>query len=184
MEDVQQEENREFGTVRDKILYWKRRARLAEIKNESKAGTSDFKMPVKWKFKFKQARKKITADKILVFYLNKKGEIEPPKWVPVHNGNIIVFKNKAYEYDPTALLRLKMKGYPFLYIIREIDRKPISNNDYPLIKETLRSTDKDEILLKMLLQAKIAQAAKKMNVAVLVVIGILLVGGLIWFLSS
>lgn len=184
MEDVSEEDTRQFESVADKIHYWKKRAKLAEVKNESQEQSKPFNVPKRWNFKFRQAKKKFNSDKVLAFFLNKKGEIEPPQWVPVNNGNIIVYKNKAYEYDPTALLRLKIKGYPIVYFMREIDRKPISNNDYSDIKDTIRSTDKDEILLKMLLQARIAQVAKKMNTGILVILGLLLVGGLIYFLAS
>jgi hypothetical protein len=67
------------------------------------------------------AKRKINAENMLVIFLNKKNEIEPPKFMPIFDGNMIVWRNKPYEFDPRAVWRVKgMKGTPQAYLIKEI----------------------------------------------------------------
>jgi len=184
MEDLSEEENqqRRPDTVIDKITQQERTIKHLKRLIKSKEEDTNFKVPNSWKSAFKKSKSKSTEGKVLCEYYNQKYEIEGPKWVPIHEGNIIIWKNKSYKYDPESVWRRKIKGYPMTYQIREIDRLPISNKDYSQIRGTDRSPEDDPILLKMLLQAKLAQVAKKVNYMVMVIVGVVIIGGLIWFL--
>lgn len=184
MEDLSEEgqERRRPDTVIDKITEQERTITHLKRLLKSKREEVDFKVPNKWKTAFKKSKAKSTEGKVLVEFYNQKYEIEGPKWVPIHEGNIIIWNNKAYKYDPEAVWRRKLKGYPMAYQIREIDRLPISNKDYSQLRGTDRSPEDDAILLKMLLQAKIAQVAKSVNYLVLIIVGAVIIGGLVWFL--
>ncbi|MBT53766.1 MAG: hypothetical protein CMF72_10270 [Mameliella sp.] len=135
---------------------------------------------------------------MLVFFLNKKNEMESPKFMPIFDGNMIVWKNKPYEFDPRAVWTVMgMKRNPKAYIIKEIDRRPIrnkfnkviykdaavSNMDLDEVRARGDSTESDEFLIKAALKAQQVHAKGKMSVGVLVFIGIIVVGGLLYFLS-
>jgi len=136
---------------------------------------------------------------MLVLFLNKKNEIEPPKFMPIYDGNMIIWKNKPYEFDPRAVWRVKgMKGTPQAYMIKEIDRRPVmnkfgqkvytdaavSNMDLDEIRARGDSTESDEFLIKAALKAQQSQAKKNINIAVIVIVAVVVIGGIIWFLSS
>lgn len=120
----------ERGTLSNKIRNLE--DELTQLKREKEAGqtSKEFKFPFKWMWKFNQSRKAVNIEKVLIMFLNKKNEIEKPMFVPIYSGNIVIYKNKAYEFDPRGIWRLKgVKGYPSVYLIREIDRRPLRNPD-------------------------------------------------------
>lgn len=146
---------------------------------------------------------------MLVIYFNKKNEIEPPKFMPIYDGNMVIWKNKPYEFDPRAIWRIKgVRGQPMVYCIKEIDRRPIknpetgrwkrdkqgrvvystdaavSNLDVDEIRERGDSTESDEFLIKAALKAQTSQTKKRVSVVIMIVIFLVVAGGLIWFFTS
>lgn len=146
------------------------------LKNKKKA----FKFSRKQKAVMKKSRKKPRS--ILVWYLNVKGFIEPPRLYPMYSSDMIIIKNKPYQVDPRAFWR--MGKYQCL-LIKEIDRRPVSNLDYDEIKARGDSTDSDEFIIKAAMQAIIGKPKKKpVNKTVIIIIGILVLLGLIYFLTQ
>jgi len=195
-------------TLAERVRDLERQQRLAERDKETKSKVKQFKFPFKWRRSFMQTRRKKFGDKMLVIYFNKKNEIEPPRFMPIFDGNMVVWKNKPYEFDPRAIWRIKgVRGQPMVYCIKEIDRRPIKNPDgiYKRDKHGRRifstdaaisnldvdeirargdSTESDEFLIKAALKAQTTQSKKQMSVVVLVVIFLVVAGGLIWFFTS
>jgi len=142
-----------------------------------------FKYPFKWKSAMNRSTGKAGENKVLVLYLNIKGEIEPPKLIPLYSGNIIIWKHKAYEFDPRATWTIKIKRKIVkVVVIREIDRRPVSNLDWDEIKARGDATDSDEILVKMVTKAQIEKAKTQINKGVIIVIGIIIVAAIVFFL--
>jgi len=186
-------------TLSERLLELENRARLSKRNEETQIETKEFKWPFRWKKKFNQARRKKNSDLMLVIFLNKKNEMEPPKFMPIFDGNMIVWKNKPYEFDPRAVWRVKgMKGTPQAYLIKEIDRRPvrnrkgilvfrdasISNMDLDEVRARGDSTESDEFLIKAALKAQTSQVKKNVNMAVLVVVGLIVLGVLIYFFTK
>jgi hypothetical protein len=200
---IQQERNTATRSssvsLADRVLALEKSKKLLEREVETKEKTKEFKWPFKWVSKFKQAKRKKNDDMMLVIFLNKKNELEAPKFMPIYDGNMIIYKNKPYEFDPRAVWRVKgMKGTPQAYIIKEIDRRPVmnkfgrkvyadaavSNMDLEEIRARGDSTESDEFLIKAALKAQQSQAKKNINIAVIAIVAIVVIGGIIWFLSS
>ena len=109
----------------------------------------------------------------------------------IFDGNMIVWKNKPYEFDPRAVWRVKgMKGTPQAYLIKEIDRRPVrnkygtvvfrdaavSNMDLDEIRARGDSTESDEFLIKAALKAQTSQVKKNVNTAIIVVVVLVILG--------
>ena len=60
------------------------------------------------------------------------------KMCKVVSGNIIVIDNKVHQLNPKDTWKV---GKHWWYIIREIDRLPVSNSDYPEMRNLGRDTD-------------------------------------------
>lgn len=134
-----------------------------------------FKWPWKWKSIEKKARK-APPEYLLVMYLSIKGKIEMPKLYPIYSGNMVIIGNKPYEVDPRAFWDF---GKSKMLIIKEIDRRPVSNLDYDQIKARGDATDSDEFLIKAAMKALTQQQAKKqMNKAVIIMIVIAVIAGI------
>jgi len=197
---VQQEKSTSRGiTLADRVRELEDSKRLKERDLETKSKVKKFKWPFRWRRKYGQSTKARFNDMMLVIFLNKKGQVEPPKFMPIYDGNMIVWKNKPYEFDPRAVWTIQgMRKNPQAYIIKEIDRRPvknkygqvvyrdsaISNLDIDDIRERGDSTESDEFLIKAALKAQTTNMKGKMNVALFVIIAIVVVGGIIWFLNS
>ena len=139
-----------------------------------------FKFSAKLKRVMKKGNKK--GAQILVWYLNVRGIIEPPKIYPMYSSDMIIIRNKPHQVDPRAFWR--MGKYQCL-LIKEIDRRPVSNLDYDEIKRRGDATDSDEFIIKAAMQAMIGKPKKKpVNKTVIIVIAILIAVGLIYFLLS
>ena len=140
-----------------------------------------FKFPFKWRKIMKLANKK--GRKILVWYFNRKGMIEPPQLHPLYSSDMIIVRNKPHEVDPRAFWRL---GKYQCLCIKEIDRRPISNLNYEEIKARGDSTDSDEFIIKAAMQAVIGSAKKKvaMNKTVLIVLGVIAALAVVFFMSK
>jgi len=195
-------------TLADRVSDLEHRTRIAERDKETVEQTKQFKWPFKWRRKFAKSIRMKDENKILVVYFNKKNEIELPRFMPIFDGNMIVWKNKPYEFDPRAIWRMKgVRKQPLAYCIREIDRRPIknpdgsakrdrlgrkiynadaaiSNNDIEDVRARGDSTESDEFLIKAALKAQTIQAKGKINMTIIIILIIAAVGGLIWFLSS
>lgn len=148
-----------------------------EEKEITKESEKKWKMPVKWKSKISKAHKKINRGKVLVIYLSAKGEIEEPMFLPILGGNIIIHKDKAHEFDPSDMYLMKTGNkLARVLIIREIDRKPVSNRDWSEVKARGDSTRDDEVLLKMLKLAMVEKVKKQMNKSLLWILGLVAAG--------
>ncbi len=185
-------------TLADRLRELEEKVRVKERAEETKRKTKAFTWPFKWRKTFMKA-KRLPPNKILVIFLNKKNEIEIPKLMPIFDGNMIVWNNKPYEFDPRAIWTIKgIKGNPRCYLIKEIDRRPVknkfgkyvygnasvSNLDIDEIRNRGDSTESDEFLIKAAIRAfKSQQKAKPIPWAVLLIVGAV-VFGIIWFLSK
>jgi len=161
----------------DRILYELEFGEKIKQANNSKK--KKFNWPMKWKAIIKRSRK--DKNRILILYFTQKGVIIP-MLIPIWSGNIVVINNKPYEVDPRAFWRL---GKYTCMAFKEIDRRPISNLNYSEIVARGDSTHSDEILIKTVLRA-VAKGgiSKPVNKKVLVVIGLIAVGALIYFMSK
>lgn len=186
-------------TLADRLRRLETKQQLSQRDKETKKETRQFKWPFRWNRKFISAKRKRFSDMMLVIFLNKKNEMEPPKFMPIYDGNMVIWKNKPYEFDPRAVWRLKgVRGVPQVYLIKEIDRRPVrndagrvvyrdaavSNMDLDEVRKRGDSTESDEFLIKAALKAQTSQTRKQVNIIAIVIIGILALGGLIWFFTS
>jgi hypothetical protein len=186
-------------TLADRVKSLESKKKLEERTEDTNKKQKLFKYPFKWMKAFNQSKKKQNNEKMLVFFLNKKNEIELPKMMPIYEGNMIIWKNKPYEFDPRAIWNVRgVKGNPRAYVIKELDRRPVknkynkfvytdaavSNLDIDEIRARGDSTESDEFLIKAALKAQVSQEnKKKMSMAVIVVV-IVLVVGVAWFFLS
>jgi hypothetical protein len=154
---------------------------IETLKKETTIAKKSFPIPFKWKSAANRAGKQ--RDMVAVLFLNIKGEIEPPMLLPIY-GNMVLLRNKIYEVDPRAFwtLRQGTKMYKFL-IVKEIDRRPVSNLDLDEIRRRGDATDSDEFLIKMALRAQQTQTVKSMNKWAAALIGIVVLGVLIYFFT-
>lgn len=207
MGDIQEEadynsESRDVNrlTIAEKIKDLEAKARLAKMEAESEREKKPFRFPFNWKRGFGKVGAKMNKDKVLVFYISKRNEIEPPKFMSVYDGNMIVWNHKVHEYDPRALLWIKyQKKIVPVYLIREIDRRPIRNNAGDIVMYRVKpisnldkddvvargdSTDSDELLIKAFLKAQVKENKIKGNWILWAIIGLVVVGGLIFVISK
>jgi len=183
-------------SLAERVRELESKKRLEERVENTEVNTKQFKWPYKWRRKF---RKKSPDEKMLVIFLNKKNEIEPPKFMPIYDGNMIIWRNKPYEFDPRAVWRVKgMKKVPQVYLIKEIDRRPVmnkygkvvyrdaavSNMDLDEVRRRGDSTESDEFLIKAALKAQTSQVGKKANWLIIGIIILILIGVGIWFFTS
>lgn len=161
MENFQSERR---DSIRKEIDTLKEELQLGKMKEITDKETKEWKFPFKWKWAMNKSTGSAGIDKVLVFFLNIKGEIEPPKLIPLFSGNIIIWKNKAYDFDPRATWTLKV-GRKMIkaVIVKEIDRRPVSNLDWDEVKKREDSTDSDEILIKMVTKVVIEKTKAKIN---------------------
>jgi len=154
---------------------------VEKIRAETELLKKKWPIPGRWKSAANKAARE--KDTVAVLFLNIKGEIENPMVLPIY-GNMILLRNKIYEVDPRAFWTFKQgaKMYKFL-IVKEIDRRPVSNLDLDEIRRRGDATDSDEFLIKMALRAQQTQTTKQMNKWVAVVIGIIVLGVLIYFFT-
>lgn len=186
-------------TVENKIRSMEDELAMLQKQKATLEKEKEFKYPSKWSRKFKASNRKAQIGKVPVIYLNKKGEMEVPVYLPVFDGNMIIYKNKPYEFDPRSMWKVKgFKGNPMAVLIKETDRKPVrnkngkvvymdgevTNQDIEEIRKRGDSTEHDEFLLKFLLRASQSTAQKKVNIGIMIILGIVVIGGLIWLLSS
>ena len=190
MEDIQQEYESTTSAVGPpkslvgKLKDLERHTKLKHLDDISKKESKDIKWPFKWKQGFGKANK-ASKDQVVVVMLNKKGELEQPKLMPIYAGNLIVWDNTVYEFDPRAVVRIKgLKKYPMAYLIKQIDRRPVSNLDLDEIRARGDSTESDEFLIKAALKAQTAKLELKSNMIIIAIVILLIIGLVVYFLSS
>jgi hypothetical protein len=168
--------------VRDLLQKLVDEKQIGEERKDTKDKKKFFKYPGAWKAKAKKSSKK--PDTVLVFYLNIKGEIQQPIIVPIYSGNMIIIKNKIHEVDPRAMWNLKigMKNHKVL-IIKEIDRRPVSNLDLDEVRARGDATDSDEFLIKAALRAQTANVSKAIPMWVWILLMLVIGGALIFFFT-
>jgi len=182
MEIIRKESGDTRRSLTDRINQIEEELSIGEMKKITKEEKKDWKFPFKWKRQFNKSRSKMALDKILVIYLNIKSEIEPPVLVPLFSGNIIIYKNKAHEFDPRAVLTIRIgKKIIRCILIKETDRRAVSNLDYDEIKKRGDSTDSDEILVKMIVKAIIEKTKKKVSMGIVILIGVAIIAAIIVF---
>ena len=172
---------RKGASVRDLLGKLVEEKESGEKKTETKVKKKSWRFPRTWSTKAKRSQKR--RDAVLVFYLNIKGELEPPMVVPIYGGNMVIIRNKVYEVDPRAIWSVKVgmnKTYKLL-IIKEIDRRPVSNLDWDDIRVRGDATDSDEFLIKAALRAQMTTTAKQMGKGVIILIVVAVAAGLIFF---
>jgi len=200
METIREEEYYEQPrriTLADRVKNLEKKEKLSQRAIKTAEETKQFKFPFKWRMKFNQARRKSKTEMMLVFFLNKKNEIEPPKFMPIFDGNMIIWKNKPYEFDPRAVWTIKgIRKNPKAYLIKEIDRRPVmnrkgkvvyrdaavSNMDLDEIRRRGDSTESDEFLIKAALKAQTTAVKKGVNIAIIIVIILIALGVFGWFM--
>ncbi len=85
----------------------------------------------------------------MVQYLTSDYDIKF-KLCKIVSGNLVVVENKVHILNPRMVWRLGKNSF---YILREIDRKPVSNEDYDDVRERGDDTDADVPLIKAVLGA-------------------------------
>jgi len=136
------------------------------------------KKPFKLPFKGLAKRADKSMDSVLVQYLTAKRQVEF-KLCKIISGNLIVVSNKVHVLNPNKIW--KHKKYMW-YIVREIDRLPISNEDYDKVKIRRDDTEADVPLIKAVLGAiqKPGFADKKSNWIILAVIAAVAIGAFLF----
>jgi len=171
----------ETATVNAKLSlyeqYKKKQEQQSEVYNQeqlqnpkAKRKVNDwFKFP--WKAKSTMNKSLKLDEQVLVFYLTQKYQVKL-KLVPIVSGNLIVVNNKVHKLNPRMIWKYDKYN---AYIIREIDRLPVSNEDYDEIRDTSRDTDNDVPLIKAVLgaiqkkQSGLEGNAKAIIIAVVVI---------------
>jgi len=169
--------------VRDLLKQLVDEKQMGAQRSDTQKSKKIFKWPYSWKSK--AAKSSRSPDTVLVFYLNIKGEIGTPLIVPIYSGNMIIIRNKIHEVDPRAMWSLKIKNKTHkVLIIKEIDRRPVSNLDLDEIRRRGDATDSDEFLIKAALRAQTAAVKKPVSMWIWIILGIVVIGGLILFFTQ
>jgi len=163
----------------DRILFEQKFGKQIKHTQMFLKGKKKFKIINKWKKILKKGTKK--GRQIVVWYLNEKGVIEPPKLHPIYSSNMIIIRNSPHEVDPRAFWR--MGKYQCL-LIKAIDRRAVSNLDYDEIKQRGDATDSDEFIIRAAMQAIIGKPKKApVNKTTVIIVGILILVAIVYFLS-
>lgn len=184
METIQQRQDGRTITERLALLEKQQKIDSGEIDDKGNKKEKSWRPPFKWMFRFTQSKRVANSEKILVMMFNKKNQIEAPKFMPIY-GNIIVYKDKVYKYNPKDIWTLLVLGKPQVYCIKEIDMEPITNRDLHKIRLIPgRSTEYHKLLLQAAVAAKIKEASKPTNWIVVAVVIAAVIGVLIWFFAK
>jgi len=143
---------------------------LIVLRSKDKKTAKGNKTPKILKKLMKRKRKK--NGYVVVQYLTVNYEV---KFMlsKVVSGNLVVVENKVHKLNPDKIWRL---GKDSCYILREIDRHPVSNDDYEQIRERGDDTDGDVPLIKAVLGAvQKNKASTEMNKNGMVIAGVIAV---------
>jgi len=171
------EDDRINSSLRDEVRALRREMRYGKHRTETKKKEKPFNFPFGAKRQMDQSLK--AKDKALVIYLTRNGIMEMPKLLPVVSGNLIYTHGRLFELHPKAIWRF---GKYNVFIIREIDRLPVSNLDYDKLRKDERLTDNAEAIIKYIMAAKLVPAGPKFNKVLLWIVGIIVVGLVIFFI--
>lgn len=153
---------------------------LIILKSKDRKTKRKTKIPKKLKMLLKKKKKK--PGYVVVEYLTSDYEIKF-KLCKIVSGNLVVVDNKVHELNPDKIWRL---GKASCYILREIDRKPVSNDDYEEVRKRGEDTDADVPLIKAVLGAvqknKALGEATNKNTMVIIGIVIAVVIGIVLFM--
>ena len=175
---IQKEKPKPTTNLLSEIQSLRAELKFGDLKRETIKKKKQFKWPFKWKATMGKSLR--ARDKVLVLYLNVKGDIEKPRLLPIESGNMVIVKNRPYEVDPRAFWRL---GKYKCLLIKEIDRRPVSNLDYVEIKRRGDATDSDEFLIKTAMRAVQLSAKKPIKIVAIVVV-LIIVGVVIYLMAS
>ena len=161
--------NEEIGSVPlNKIQRLKKE--IIVLKSKDKKTKKKNKILKKLEMLMKKKKKKsgfvvveyLTADYELKFQLCK-----------IISGNLVVIENKVHKLNPDKIWRF---GKDSCYILREMDRNPVSNDDYREVKERGDDTEADVPLIKAVLGAVQKQSAStETNKNNMIIIGVIVV---------
>jgi len=113
---------------------------------------------------------------VLVQYLNMKQQISF-KLYRIVGGDQVVIDNKVHTLNPKDMWRYKKT---LTYIIREIDRKPVSNQDYDAVKQRGDDTSSDVPLIKAVLGAVQKPSPLQNKSIILWILGVVVAGIVIY----
>ncbi len=150
------------------------------LRSQDKKTKKGMKNPKKLKKLLKQKKKKLGY--VVVQYLTADYDIQF-KLCKIVSGDLVVVENKVHKLNPTKIWRL---GKDSVYILREIDRQPVSNEDYEAVRERGDDTDADVPLIKAVLgavQKSGGLGVPSKNVMIIIAIVIAVVIGAILLLS-
>jgi len=154
-----------------------------DMEKESKNKKKKWKFPFKWRMTMNKSLRHTTTEKVLCFFINLKGELEPPVLLPIYNGDTLIYKYTVHEVDPRDIISLPFKKKVYkLLIYRIFDRKAVSIRDYGTVRSRGDSTMDDEVFIKAMLTAKASQISKQqIGKGALVIGGLVIAGLVIWF---
>jgi len=129
---------------------------------------------LKWPFKNWTKVKKAEAkpDQINVIYLNQKLGIEILQ-TKIYGGNFLVVREKVYRFAASKVWRYK--NFSFC-VAKEWDRELVGREDYEAVvsQGSVRSPLNDPVLIKALIQAKLAEKKQvQMNWIIWVILGVI-----------
>jgi hypothetical protein len=183
MENIRQQGTEDRRGIRSELDALKEEIRIGKMKDETEKEKKKLKFPRSWISNMKKSNKKINLDKVLVWYLNIKGEMEHPVLLPLYSGNIVIHRDKAYEFDPRSLWTITIKkAIVKCLLIREIDRRPVSNLDWDEVKKRGDATDSDEILIKVVTKAIIEKQKKAVTKGAIIAVVVIIVAVIIFML--
>ena len=156
-----------------KPLTVEEKTRLREAFNKAKPEekkTKKLNWPFKNWMKIKKAEQK--PDQINVIYLNQKLGIEILQ-TKIYGGNFLVVREKVYRFAASKVWRYK--NFSFC-VAKEWDRELVGREDYESIvgQGSVRSPLNDPVLIKALIQAKLAEKKQvQANWILWVIIGVI-----------
>lgn len=141
---------------------------LIILKSRDKKTIKKTKVPKLLKTLMKKRKKK--AGYVVVQYLTVNYEIKF-KLCKIVSGDLVVVDNKVHKLNPDKIWRI---GKDSCYILREIDRHPVSNEDYNEVKDRGDDTDADVPLIKAVLGAvQKNKTPEETNKNVMIAIGVI-----------
>ena len=168
-----------MSSIKEDLAEIKQSIKEEDLKKANKKIKINFRWPFGWGGVMRRSKRKM--DQILVFYLSIKGNMEKPRLVAIEEGNMVIVKGKPYELDPRAVWTL---GKYKCLIIKEIDRRPVSNLDYIEIKRRGDSTDSDEFLIKAAMKAVQLGPKKQAAKAGIAIVVVIIIGVMIYLFTQ
>ena len=179
---VRREESTKPRSLREEIESLKDEIRYGKQKKKTKKEEKQWDYPRKWRGVMKKSLK--DGNRVLIFYLTKSGRLEKPKLLPIMPGEYVLVHGKPYDVHPKAFWTMGDKKQYRCLIIREIDRRPVSNMDWKKVMERGDLTDSDEILIRTVMKSILSPKAKQMNKTLFIILGLGVLGLLIYMFTA